>query len=184
MTRAAGESGHMTPADSGTVRAWLSLGSNIEPERNLAAALAEMRARFTGTVASPAYRFPAVGFDGPDFVNLAAGIDSDLGPEALDAWLHALEDRHGRRRDVPRYSSRTLDVDIVLFGDRIIAGPGHLVVPRPDLREAFVLRPLSDIAPDVRDPRSSKTVAELWAACDATGTARGTAMGSGFHIAT
>lgn len=168
----------MTPAGSRTVRAWLSLGSNIEPERNLAAALAELRTRFTGTVASPAYRFPAVGFDGPDFVNLAAGIDSDLDPEGLDAWLHALEDRHGRRRDVPRYSSRTLDVDIVLFGDRIVAGPGRLVVPRPELREAFVLRPLSDIAPNARDPRSGKTVGELWAACDVAEDARGITIGS------
>lgn len=144
--------------------AWLSLGSNLEPERHLRAALAELRMRFGAIVESPAYRFPAVGFEGPDFVNLAVGVDADLEPVALDAWLHALEDRHGRRRDVPRYSSRTLDVDIVLFGERIIEGPGHLQVPRKELAEAFVLKPLVDIAAQVRDPRSGRTLAELWRA--------------------
>ena len=142
-------------------RAYLSLGSNIEPERHLRAAIAELRARFGDVLVSPVYRSGAVGFDGPDFLNLAAAIDSDLDPFALDAWLHALEDRHGRRRDVPRYASRTLDVDIVLIDDLVIEGPGHLRIPRPELREAFVLKPLSDIAPDVRDPMSGSTLAEL-----------------------
>ena len=142
-------------------RAYLSLGSNIEPERHLRAAIAELRARFGDVVVSPVYRSGAVGFDGPDFLNLAAAIDTDLDPLALDAWLHALEDRHGRRRDVPRYASRTLDVDIVLIDDLVIEGPGHLRIPRPELREAFVLKPLSDIAPDVRDPVSGSTLADL-----------------------
>jgi len=142
-------------------RAYLSLGSNIEPEIHLRAALAELRARFGAMTVSPVYRSAAVGFDGPDFLNLAAGIDTDLDPPALDAWLHALEDRHGRRRDVPRYASRTLDVDIVLFDDLVVDGPGHLRIPRPELNEPFVLVPLCDIAPDVRDPVSRRSLAEL-----------------------
>ncbi|MBO9661934.1 2-amino-4-hydroxy-6-hydroxymethyldihydropteridine diphosphokinase [Dokdonella sp.] len=144
-------------------RAWLSLGSNLEPDRHLRAALAELRARFGELSVSPAYRFAAVGFEGPDFVNLAVGLDSDLDPYALNDWLHALEDRHGRRRDVPRYSSRTLDVDIVLFDDLVLSGPGHLEIPRPELAEPFVLQPLADIAPDLREPRSGKTLRERWA---------------------
>ena len=152
-----------------TTRAWLSLGSNVEPHRHLRAALAELRARFGAIVVSPAYRYPAVGFDGPDFVNLAAGIDSDLEPQALNEWLHALEDRHGRRRDVPRFSSRTLDVDIVLFGDRVLKGPGNLEIPRPELLQAFVLQPLADIAPGIKPPRATLTLAELWRAGTAAG---------------
>jgi 2-amino-4-hydroxy-6-hydroxymethyldihydropteridine diphosphokinase len=145
-------------------RAYLSLGSNIEPERHLTAAIDELRARFGAIVVSPAYRSAAVGFDGPAFLNLAVGIDTTLDPVALDAWLHALEDRHGRRRDGPRYASRTLDVDIVLFDDRIVRGPGHLEIPRAELGQAFVLVPLADIAPAARDPVSGRTVAELRAA--------------------
>jgi 2-amino-4-hydroxy-6-hydroxymethyldihydropteridine diphosphokinase len=145
-------------------RAYLSLGSNLEPERHLRAALDELRGRFGAIDVSPAYRSRAVGFDGADFVNLAVALDTELEPEALNDWLHALEDRHGRRRDVPRYADRTLDVDIVLFGDRVIDGPGHLQVPRDELRHAFVLRPLADLAPQLRHPLDGRSMAELWAA--------------------
>ncbi len=153
-------------------RAYLSLGSNLEPERYLRSAIAELRARFGTLIVSPIYRSAAVGFEGPEFLNLAVGLDTDLVAPALDAWLHALEDRHGRRRDQPRYASRTLDVDIVLFDDAIINGPGHLRIPRPELREAFVNVPLADIAADVRDPESGLTVAEICARTDAGGLDR------------
>jgi 2-amino-4-hydroxy-6-hydroxymethyldihydropteridine diphosphokinase len=143
-------------------RAWLSLGSNIEPEKHLRAALDELRARFGSIAVSPVYRFPAVGFDGPEFLNLAVGIDSDLDAPALNEWLHALEDRQGRRRDVARYSSRTLDIDIVLFGDAVIQGTGNLQVPRAELQHAFVLKPLVDIAPMVRHPLTGKTLQQMW----------------------
>lgn len=145
-------------------RVYLSLGSNQEPHRYLRAALDELRARFGHIDVSPAYRSAAVGFDGADFVNLAVGLDTDLAPNALNDWLHALEDRHGRRRDVPRYADRTLDLDIVLYDDLVAHGPGHLDIPRKELKYAFVLKPLADIAPDVRHPVSGSTMAELWAA--------------------
>lgn len=145
-------------------RVYLSLGSNLEPQRYLRAALDELRARFGAIEVSPAYRSHSVGFDGPDFVNLAVGLDTELAPEALNDWLHALEDRHGRRRDVPRYSDRTLDVDIVLYGDLVRQGDGHLDIPRKELKHAFVLRPIADIAPGLRHPVDGRSMAELWAA--------------------
>lgn len=144
-------------------RAWLSLGSNLDPEVHLRGAIASLRERFGDTlVVSPVYRTSAVGFDGADFLNAAAGIDTGLQPVALNDWLHALEDAHGRMRGGPRFGDRSLDIDIVLFGQRIVAGPGHLQIPRPDLRHAFVLKPLVDIAADVVVPGDGRTLAQLW----------------------
>ncbi|MDE2248413.1 MAG: 2-amino-4-hydroxy-6-hydroxymethyldihydropteridine diphosphokinase [Xanthomonadaceae bacterium] len=145
-------------------RVYLSLGSNLEPHRYLRAALAELRTRFGAIDVSPAYRSKSVGFDGADFVNLAVGLDTGLSPAALNDWLHALEDRHGRRRDQPRYADRTLDLDIVFYDALVLDGPGHLQIPRKELRHAFVLRPIADIAPAFRHPLSGLSMAELWAA--------------------
>ena len=144
-------------------KAYLSLGSNVEAERNLRSAFSALRARFGDIVASTVYRFPAVGFDGPDFLNAAAVIDSDLDPQALNVWLHALEDPHGRDRSGPRFGDRPLDIDIVFYDDLVLSGPGHLQLPRDELRHAFVLRPLTEIAPDFVDPRSGRALAALWA---------------------
>jgi 2-amino-4-hydroxy-6-hydroxymethyldihydropteridine diphosphokinase len=155
-------------------RACLSLGSNLDPVRHLRIAAAALRERFGEgrVVVSPAYRFPAVGFDGPDFVNAAAVLETDLDPQTLNDWLHALEDANGRDRSGPRYGDRTLDIDIVLFDDRVIDGPLHpgsgpgqvLRVPRDELRHAFVLKPLAEIAPDVVHPLECETLQVLWAA--------------------
>ena len=150
--------------------AWLSLGSNQDAESNLLAAAEELRARFGAVRFSPVYRTPAVGFAGDDFLNAAAVLNSELGPRELDAWLHALEDAHGRRRDVPRFSSRTLDVDLVYYDDQVLKGPGNLEIPRPELRHAFVLGPLAEIAPGFVDPLQGRTLAALWQAHPDFGT--------------
>ena len=133
-------------------KAYLSLGSNQDPEQHLTRALAQLRARFGALIVSVTYCTPAEGFEGPDFLNSATIIDTDLDVVALDAWLHQLEDAHGRRRDLPRFSSRPLDIDIVFYDALVFNGPGNLQIPRPELRHAFVLKPLADIAPDFRDP--------------------------------
>lgn len=142
----------------------LSLGSNVQPRRHLHAAVAALAERFGAIAISPAYRTPAVGFDGPAFLNNAVAIETDLGLDTLDAWAHALEDRHGRDRSGPRFSDRTLDIDVVFYGDLIVEGPGHLRIPRPELKHAFVIKPLADIAPDFVDPVSGLTLAALWRA--------------------
>ncbi len=145
-------------------RVYLSLGSNVEPKRYLRAALDELRSRFGDIVVSPAYRSDSVGFEGAEFINLAVGLDTELSPIDLNDWLHALEDRHGRRRDVPRFADRTLDLDIVFYDDLIFDGPSHLQIPRDELKHAFVLRPLADIAPQFRHPVTGESMADLWAA--------------------
>ena len=144
-------------------KAYLSLGSNLEPEHHLRAAIAALRKHFGEVVLSPVYRTRAVGFDGGDFLNAAAIIDTELDPFALNAWLHALEDAHGRDRSGPRFGDRTLDIDIVLFDDLMVEGDGNLRIPRPELKHAFVLRPLADIAPDVTVSGVGRTLRELWA---------------------
>ncbi|WP_374473776.1 2-amino-4-hydroxy-6-hydroxymethyldihydropteridine diphosphokinase [Arenimonas sp.] len=144
--------------------AWLSLGSNQQAEANLRAAAGALRERFGAVVFSPVYRTPAVGFEGPDFLNAAAVIETTLDPYELNDWLHALEERLGRDRSGPRFSSRPIDVDIVFYDQRVLKGPGNLELPRPELRHAFVLKPLADIAPGYRVPGDGRTLAELWAA--------------------
>jgi 2-amino-4-hydroxy-6-hydroxymethyldihydropteridine diphosphokinase len=143
-------------------RVYLSLGSNVDPEKNLRDAIAELRGKFGAIAVSPTYRFPAVGFDGPDFLNLAIGIETDMSAQALSDWLHELENLHGRRRDMPRFSSRTLDIDIVLYGDEIVHGSGNLEIPRKELLLTFVIQPLNDIASDAVQPVLHRSIGELW----------------------
>jgi 2-amino-4-hydroxy-6-hydroxymethyldihydropteridine diphosphokinase len=143
-------------------KAYLSLGSNLQPEQHLRAAIAALRKHFGAVVLSPVYRTQAVGFAGGDFLNAAAVIDTELDPFALNAWLHALEDAHGRDRSGPRFGDRTLDLDIVLFDDLVVEGDGHLRIPRAELKHAFVLRPLAEIAPAAVVPGTGLTLAELW----------------------
>ena len=143
--------------------ALLSLGSNVEPEFHLRAAIAALRARFDDVVVSAVYRFPAVGYTGPAFLNAAATVRTDLTPQALNDWLHALEDAHGRDRSGPRYSDRTLDIDIVLFDDAVLDGAGNLRIPRDELRHAFVLKPAAEIAPDWRHPLDGTPLVQRWA---------------------
>lgn len=143
-------------------RAYLSLGSNLDAEANLRSAVYALRIRFGEILLSDAYVFPAVGFEGGDFLNAAVVIDSDLDPLALNDWLHALEDAHGRDRSGPRYGDRTLDIDIVFYDDLVLDGPGHLQLPRDEIRHAFVLKPLSEIAPGFIEPRSGRTLQALW----------------------
>ena len=143
--------------------ALLSLGSNVDPLRHLQLAADALRARFGEVRLSTIHRYPAVGFAGGDFLNAAAVIDSELDPQALNDWLHALEDAHGRDRSGPRFGDRTLDIDIVYYDDRVMEGGGNLQLPRPEIRHAFVLKPLAEIAPDFIDPLRRESLLALWA---------------------
>jgi 2-amino-4-hydroxy-6-hydroxymethyldihydropteridine diphosphokinase len=167
---AAGKRKSRSKFSAASCQAYLSLGSNIEPENNLRIALAALRARFGEVVVSPVYRTSAVGFEGPDFLNAVAIIDSDIHPFALNDWLHALEEALGRDRRDASYSDRPLDIDIIYFGDLVLDGPGEFQLPRPELRHAFVLKPLADVAPEFVDPIRNATLAQLWAAHPEHGT--------------
>jgi len=140
----------------------LSLGSNIRPEYHLRAALAELRACFGPLRASPGYRNPAVGFDGAPFINSGVLLHTVLPLPALESWLRGLEDRHGRDRRVKGLADRTLDLDVVFYGDAVLAHHGKPRIPRPERVHAFVLKPLAQIAPDFIDPVHGLALAQLW----------------------
>jgi len=143
-------------------KAYLSLGSNERPEHHLQLAVNALRDTFGDIILSDWVQTEAVGFDGPDFINGAAIIETDWDVYRLNDWLHALEDAHGRRRDVPRFSNRTLDIDIIFFDDLILQGPGNLQIPRSELKHAFVLGPLAQIAPDFVNPETGLTLKKMW----------------------
>ena len=143
--------------------AYLGVGSNIDARKNIASGIAALRERFARIRISPAYRSAAVGFDGNDFINLAVAVETDMGPLELREFLHALEDRHGRARNVPKFSDRTLDVDILLYDDLYLISP-LLEIPRDEiLSAAHVLKPLVDLAPELRHPATRQTMSRLWA---------------------
>ena len=151
--------------------AYVGLGSNLaHPRRQLARAVAALSRlpRTTVVIVSPNFVTAPVGADGaqPDYVNAVAAVRTALAPRALLGRLHAIERRQRRRREPggPRNAPRTLDLDLILFGDCVIDTPA-LTVPHPRFRErAFVLVPLAEIAPDWRDPVTGLSIAQLRAA--------------------
>ena len=144
--------------------AYLGLGSNIDAGRNISSGIAELHGKFDAVALSPVYRTKAVGFEGGDFINLVARVETRMSPLALGKFLHELEDRHQRDRSSPRFSDRTLDVDILLYDDLHLISPA-LELPREEiLTAAHVLKPLADLAPDLGHPVRRKTMAELWQA--------------------
>ena len=140
----------------------LSLGSNVRPAHHLAAAVQALRGQFDVMAVSAAYRTAAVGFQGPDFLNAGVALRTDRSLAALEDWLHALEEANGRDRHAPRYVDRTLDLDVVFYGNRCLQVAGKERLPRPERVHAFVLRPLAEIAPAFVDPVSGHCLAALW----------------------
>ncbi len=146
-------------------RVFLSIGSNIDRETNIRAGVAALRECFGELRLSTVYESEAVGFEGDPFYNLVAGFETDITPEELVAALRAIEDRHGRVRTGPRFSSRTLDIDLLLYGDAVFDTP--VVIPRKEItRNAFVLLPLAELAPEAVHPLTGKTYAAMWEAFD------------------
>lgn len=147
-------------------RVYLSLGSNIDPPRHLRAAIHDLSQRFGELSLSTVYESEAVGFDGDNFYNLVAAFDSTEPVEEIAAVLREIEDRHGRDRSQPRFSARTLDVDLLLYGDAILHQNG-LSLPRDEItKNAFVLWPLAEIAPQLQHPVLHQTMASLWQSFD------------------
>ncbi len=148
---------------------FVSIGSNIERETHIRKALTELEQAFGPLTVSSIYESEAEGFEGEPFYNLVIKFETDLAIEEVLKKLKEIETRHGRSVGSHKFAPRTLDLDLILYGDKILrnAKTGRMIVPRDDiLRYAFVLQPLAEIAPDRLHPIEKKTFQALWKSFD------------------
>jgi 2-amino-4-hydroxy-6-hydroxymethyldihydropteridine diphosphokinase len=148
-------------------RVYLGIGSNIDPEENLRLGIRELGRVFGEIELSAVYASAAVGFEGADFLNMVVGLQSDDSPRAIQDRVELIHDLAGRERGVGKYSSRPLDIDLLLYDDQVVDEPA-LKLPRCDVLEySFVLRPLAELDPDLVHPQTGKTMIEHWQGFDA-----------------
>lgn len=140
----------------------LSLGSNSDSQRVLRLALDALEQHFGELQLSPVFESEPVGFVGPNFLNLVVCFDTAVPLRDLAASLKALEEAHGRLPSAPRYSGRTLDIDILCYGDLLGVHEGILLPRAEILHNAYVLWPLSLLLPEHRHPLNQQTFAQLW----------------------
>jgi len=141
---------------------FISIGSNIDKEIHIPSSITALEKEFGAIILSSLYETEAVGFEGDEFLNLIVQFNSDLEAKVVAKLLRKIELEHGRTRDSRKYAARTLDLDLILYGDLIISD-GRLQIPRDEIeRYAFVLEPLAEIAPDLLHPISKKSYAQLW----------------------
>ena len=145
-------------------RVYVGLGSNLDRKKRLREAVDLLRLNFDDIETSPVYDSAAVGFDGSNFLNLVVCFYSLLEVEEVAKLFRDIENQLGRDRSLPKFASRSIDLDILLYGDRIVDVPG-IRVPRPEiLVNAFVLKPLQDIAPQQLHPETEQSYADHWRA--------------------
>lgn len=143
-------------------RVYVSIGSNVEREKNIRGAIRALQQRYVDVAVSSVYQSKAEGFDGDDFYNLVAAFTTAEPLEALRDRLAEIETAHGRTRNGPRYGARTLDIDILLYGDAIRRDGGFDIPRREITRCAYVLQPLAELAPAERHPETGTRFAALW----------------------
>ncbi|EDY85563.1 2-amino-4-hydroxy-6-hydroxymethyldihydropteridine pyrophosphokinase [gamma proteobacterium HTCC5015] len=143
-------------------RAFVSIGSNQNAARQIATALRRLEQTFGALQVSTVYQNPAVGFEGDDFLNLVVGFDSELGVEGTARVLRDIEAEQGRDRSQPKFSSRVIDLDLLLYGDETGDFNG-VVLPRDEiLKYAFVLCPLAELIGERVHPIAGRSYRELW----------------------
>lgn len=147
---------------------FISIGSNIDKEIHIPASLKALKKEFGRLIISSLYQTEAVGFEGDDFHNLIVQFSASHTARAIAKALRQIELDHGRTRDNQKYAARTLDLDLILYGNQVISD-GRLQIPRNEIeRYAFVLEPLAEIAPTLLHPISQKDYATLWRNYDKT----------------
>jgi len=147
---------------------YVSIGSNQDRDRYILSCLDALADAFGTLELSSVYESEAVGFDGDNFYNMVAGFETELPPAELSALLKSIEDANGRTRSGPKFSGRTLDIDILTW-DALSGVHSGIQLPRDEiLTNAFVLWPLAEIAPQVCHPVDGRSYAALWQAYDRT----------------
>ena len=140
--------------------AYLSLGSNVSPEKNIQFALDQLSKIFGEIVSSSTYVTKSVGFEGSDFLNSVVRINTDLDPSELIDKLHRIEEMTGRVTGTKAFNDRTLDIDVLIYDDLVDLS---LNIPRDEiLKYGFVLEPLAELYPDGIHPIEKITFLELW----------------------
>jgi len=149
-------------------RVYISIGSNIDRDKNILASLQALEQQFGRLTISSIYESEPVGFTGDTFYNLVVGFNSELEVKDVAKQLRQIELDNGRTRDCQKFSARTLDLDLLLYDD-LILNDGRLQIPRDEIEHyAFVLEPLAEIAPTLKHPISHLSYAELWEKFDKT----------------
>jgi 2-amino-4-hydroxy-6-hydroxymethyldihydropteridine diphosphokinase len=147
---------------------YLSLGSNIDREHHISAALDALADCFGSLEISTVYESVAVGFEGDSFYNLVVGINSDLPVGEITKVLKHIEDRNGRDRSAPKFGPRSLDIDILTVDD-LVGEIDGIKLPRSEvLKNAFVLQPLAELACDMTHPLTQKSIGQHWQEFDKT----------------
>lgn len=145
------------------VTTYWSLGSNIEPEKHIAHAVKRFRKGFADVKISNLYQSPANGFVGDDFLNLVIAFETDRPLRNLLAFAKALEQEAGRTRvRRGRFDSRTLDVDLVMYGSLEGQHCGQKWPADDILQAAYVLKPMVDVAGSARHPVLGRSFRSLW----------------------
>lgn len=143
-------------------KVYVSIGSNIKRDKNILSGISSLDANFGPLIQSSIYESPAYGFKGANFYNLVVGFDTGLSVQDVHSQLKAIELQHGRPIDSPSFVSRTLDLDLLLYGD-LVSNDGDIELPRSDiLKYAFVLCPLAEIAGDLYNSQNKKCYRDLW----------------------
>jgi 2-amino-4-hydroxy-6-hydroxymethyldihydropteridine diphosphokinase len=141
---------------------FVAAGSNIRPRAHLRQAVAALATAWPGLRVSRAWSNAAVGFVGEDFINLVVAFETDEPLAQVLGRLKAVEEANGRERGAPKWAARTLDLDLLLYGDLVGRFPGAQL-PRADIAErAYVLGPLAELAPDRKHPVLGETFGTLW----------------------
>ncbi len=141
---------------------FVSIGTNIEREKHIRAAVHELQKKYGELQLSSVYESKPVGFDGDNFLNMVVGFDTGSDAESLVKDLHAIEDRYGRERGDERFSARSMDLDLLVYDD-LILDADNVQIPRDEICfNAFVLQPLAELSPQLCHPVTGESYADMW----------------------